>query len=157
MNEMRSTAEALTAEDRLEIQELIARYNRAVDGGDAQGWVETFTADGVFASLLVGVHSGRDELRAFADDFVAGSYDAWSGGQHWIGSIIIEGSRSKAEVFSYHIMYVPIEHEVRGVLMAAHQDEVVRTPQGWRFSLRKLVPWPPGSDRHRWDAQEPAR
>ena len=82
---------------------------------------------------------------------MAGSYDAWSGGQHWIGSVIIEGDRSKASVFSYHIMYVPVGHEVRGVLMAAHEDEVVRTADGWRFSLRKLVPWPRGSDRHRWD------
>ncbi len=145
-------AGALTAEDKLEIQELIARYNRAVDGGDADGWVDTFTADGVFESLLVGVHRGHDELRAFATDFVHGSYDAWSGGQHWIGSVIIDGDRSKAEVFSYHIMYVPVEREVRGVLMAAHMDEAVLTPAGWRFSLRRLVPWPPGSDRHRWDA-----
>jgi hypothetical protein len=87
---------------------------------------------------------------------VSGSYDAWSGGQHWIGSVIIEGHRSEASVFSYHIMYVPVEREVRGVLMAAHEDEVVRTSQGWRFRLRKLVPWPPGSDRHRW-APEPER
>jgi uncharacterized protein (TIGR02246 family) len=151
MDRPEHTTAALTAEDKLEIQELIARYNRAVDGGDADGWVETFTADGVFESLLVGVHRGRDALRAFADDFVAGSYDAWSGGQHWIGSVIIEGDRTKAEVFSYHIMYVPVENEVRGVLMAAHQDEAVLTDDGWRFSLRRLIPWPPGSDRHRWD------
>lgn len=144
-------ADALTAEDRLEIQELVARYNRAVDGGDADGWVETFTYDGVFQSLLVGTHRGREELRAFAEDFVAGSYDAWSGGQHWIGSVIIDGDRSKATVFSYHIMFVPVEREVRGVLMAAHEDEAVLTPDGWRFSLRRLTPWPPGSDRHRWD------
>jgi len=142
---------ALTAEDKLEIHELIARYNRAVDGGDAEGWVATFTPDGVFQSLLVGVHRGHDELRAFADDFVSGSYDAWTGGQHWIGSVIIDGDRSRASVFSYHIMYVPVEREVRGVLMAAHDDEVVWTPEGWRFSLRRLIPWPPGSDRHRWD------
>lgn len=143
----------LTADDRLEIQELIARYNRAVDGGDAAGWVETFAEDGVFESLLVGTHSGHDELRKFADDFVSGSYDAWTGGQHWIGNVIIEGTHSRADVFSYHIMYVPVDREVRGVLMAAHEDVVTRTTSGWRFSRRKLVPWPPGSDRHRWDPE----
>jgi uncharacterized protein (TIGR02246 family) len=148
------TADPLTAEDRLEIQELIARYNRAVDGGDADGWVDTFAPDGVFESLLVGTHRGHTELRAFADRFVAGDYAAWAGGQHWIGSIIIEGDRQRATVFSYHIMYVPAEHEVKGVLMAAHDDEVVPTQGVWRFSRRKLVPWPPGSDRHRWDPAE---
>lgn len=142
--------EPLTADDRWQIHELIARYNRAVDGGDPEGWVATFTPDGVFESLLVGTHSGHAELRAFADRFVAGDYQAWADGQHWIGNVIIEGDAAVAHVFSYHIMYVPVERDVRGVLMAAHEDEVVRTSEGWRFSRRKLVPWPPGSDRGRW-------
>ena len=140
-------APRLSADDRLEIQELVARYNRAVDGGDAAGWVGTFAEDGIFESLLVGTHSGHVELRAFADEFVAGAYDAWAGGQHWIGSMIIEGSGDTATVFSYHIMYVPVEREVRGVLMAAHDDEVIRTADGWRFSRRRLVPEPLGATR----------
>ena len=143
----------LTADDRWEIHELIARYNRAVDGGDPDAWVATFTPDGVFESLLVGTHAGHAELRAFADRFVAGDYEAWAGGQHWIGNVIIEGDGTAARVFSYHIMVVPVERDVRGVLMAAHEDEVVRTTEGWRFTRRKLVPWPPGSDRRRWDPE----
>ena len=154
MNDMRETA--LTADDRWQIHELIARYNRAVDGGDPEGWVATFTPEGVFESLLVGTHTGHEELRAFAQSFVAGDYQAWAGGQHWIGNVIIEGDAVAARVFSYHVMVMPVEREARGVLMAAHEDEVVNTPDGWRFSRRKLVPWPPGSDRRRWAPQEPA-
>lgn len=142
----------LSVADRLEIRELISRYNRAVDGGDPEAWADTFTPDGVFESLLVGTFRGRDELLAFAREFGRDSrYSQWTGGQHWIGNLIIEGDTDRAEVFSYHLMFVPEEATVRGVLMAAHEDIVVRSEPGWRFERRKLVPWPPDSDPGRWD------
>ncbi len=59
----------LSAEDKIEIQELVIRYNRAIDSGDAVGWVDTFTADGVFESLRVGTFTGREELRRLATEF----------------------------------------------------------------------------------------
>ena len=34
--------------DRLEIQELVARYNHAIDRGDTEGWVGCFSEDGAF-------------------------------------------------------------------------------------------------------------
>ena len=40
----------LSVEDRLAIQELIARYNHAIDGGDPDGWAATFAPDGTFES-----------------------------------------------------------------------------------------------------------
>ena len=142
----------LTADDRFEIHELIARYNRAVDGRDPDGWAATFTPDGEFHSLLVGIHTGADALIAFARSFlVEDRYRVWVGGQHWIGNVVIEGDHDRASVFSYHIMFVPKDDAVAGVLMAAHDDLVVRTADGWRFARRKLVPWPPGSDPRRWD------
>lgn len=141
----------LTAADRFEIHELIARYNRAVDGGDPGAWVETFAPDGVFESLLVGTFEGREQLVAFAESFaVEPEYQTWTGGQHWIGNVIIDGDQARAEVFSYHIMFVPDDAQVRGVLMAAHEDIVVNTASGWRFERRRLIPWPPGSDPVRW-------
>ena len=39
---------ALSAADRLEILDLVARYNHLMDGRDAEGWAECFTPDGVF-------------------------------------------------------------------------------------------------------------
>lgn len=36
----------ITAEDRFAIQDLYAAYCRTVDLGDAEGWADTFTADG---------------------------------------------------------------------------------------------------------------
>lgn len=138
--------------DRFEIHELISRYNRAVDAGDVEGWVDTFTSDGVFESLLVGTFRGRVELREFADRFLVDpAYATWAGGQHWVGNVIVDfRDDDRASVFSYHIMMMPGADRVEGVLMAAHDDVAVRTDNGWRFALRKLIPWPPGSNPQRW-------
>lgn len=142
----------VSAADRMEIHELIARYNRAVDGGDADGWVKTFTEDGVFESLLVGTFRGREELAEFAKRFsVEPEYASWVGGQHWIGNVIVDPrGEDEVEVFSYHIMFVPEGRRVAGVLMAAHQDIARKTSAGWRFALRRLIPWPPGSKAEVW-------
>lgn len=140
------------AADRLEIYELICRYNRAVDSGDVDGWVDTFTVDGVFESLLVGTFRGQDELREFANRFLDDpAYASWAGGQHWVGNVIVDfNEHDAASVFSYHIMMMPVADRVDGVLMAAHDDVAVKTERGWRFALRRLIPWPPGSDPQRW-------
>ena len=53
---------ALTNDDKVEIQELISRYNKAIDTGDAESWAATFTDDGEFVGL-VGTFHGAEELR----------------------------------------------------------------------------------------------
>ena len=60
---------SLPASDKIEIQELVARYNRAIDSGDVEGWVDTFLPDGVFEGLVVPTFRGHTELRAFATAF----------------------------------------------------------------------------------------
>jgi hypothetical protein len=135
----------LGALDKLEIQELAARYNRAVDSRRPDEWADTFTEDGVFVSMRVGTHSGRAALVKFASDFWTEPDCApWRGGQHWAANMIIEGDGDHATLFCYHIMFMPRDGDhVESVIMAAHDDELVRTAQGWRFKVRRVIPWPP--------------
>ena len=46
---------ALTNDDRVEIRDLISRYNKAIDTGDADGYANTFAPDGqwLFAQRIV--------------------------------------------------------------------------------------------------------
>ena len=54
----------LSWHDKLEIRELVARYDHAIDSGDPEGWAATFTEDGSWnGGVLV---SGQAELLAFA-------------------------------------------------------------------------------------------
>ena len=57
----------MTFEDRFAVHELVARYNKAIDTGDATGWADTFTEDGVFDGIA-GLFSGRAELEGFVRD-----------------------------------------------------------------------------------------
>lgn len=137
--------EPLTAADKIEIHELVARYSRAVDSRKAEEWADTFTPDGIFESMRVGTHSGRDALVQFAMDFWAGpDCEAWRGGQHWTGNFIIEGDREEARLFCYHLMFMPRGPDnVEAVIMAAHDDILVLHDGRWKFKRRKVVPWPP--------------
>ena len=64
---------SLNAQDHEEIRQLLARYNFAIDFGDIDGWVQTFTPDGTFSCLglpdgapLGGTHEGESALRALS-------------------------------------------------------------------------------------------
>ena len=114
-------------EDRDEILQLLYRYNHAIDGGDAHGWAGTFTADGVF-DVAGQVRSGRDELAAFASGV--------HGYRHIVVNPVIDVAGDAATVRAYFVVY-------RGTALTAtgtYADEVVRTPDGWRFAKRVSTP-----------------
>lgn len=134
---------SLSAADKIEIQELVARYNRAIDSGDVEGWVETFVPDGVFEGLVVPTFRGHDELRAFATAFwTEPEYAEWRGAQHWTINMIIDGEGDSATLFAYHIMFKPDGAGSDPALMCAYDDELVRVDGGWRFSRRRVVEFP---------------
>ncbi len=134
---------SLSAADKIEIQELVARYNRAIDSGDVEGWVETFVPDGVFEGLVVPTFRGHDELRAFATAFwTEPEYAEWRGAQHWTINMIIDGEGDSATLFAYHIMFKPDGPGADPALMCAYDDELVRVDGGWRFSRRRVVEFP---------------
>ena len=116
-----------TAEDRDEILQLMYRYNHAIDSGDAPGWAATFTADGVF-DVAGQLRSGRDELIAFAASV--------HGLRHTVANPVIDVTGDAATARAYFVVF-------QGTGLAAigtYQDEVVRTPDGWRFAKRVSTP-----------------
>ncbi len=57
----RAQSKALTTQDYLDLQQLYARYNVAIDTGDAEAWAATFIPDGVFNTT----NRGHDQLVQF--------------------------------------------------------------------------------------------
>ena len=53
-------AEGLTTQDYIDIEQLYAQYNHAIDSGDGEGWAATFTPDGAFNRF-----AGKDALVGF--------------------------------------------------------------------------------------------
>lgn len=124
----------LPAADRLAILELVARYNRAVDSGDADARAETFTADGVWDSETGGVIRGREAIREHARTRAPFAH-TW---RHWTNSPVVEGGGGEARARQY-LLLLGIDGPPRPRLIGAYEDTLRREPDGWRFARRRLV------------------
>ncbi len=120
---------SFTADDYMEIQQLYARYNNAIDSGDAEGYAATFIPDGVFNTS-----HGHDALVEFIHDW----RDKRNGAslRHWNTNLAITPTAEGA----HGTVYLMLENVgVRPPVIAAaamYDDELVKTPQGWRFKHR---------------------
>ena len=130
---------ALTNDDRVEIRDLISRYNKAIDTGDADGYANTFAPDGQFIGI-VGTFNGRDELRVFAAAYsTEEQYAEFASAQHWVTNVVADGDRSEATVFSHLQMVKPLPDGGR-ILLVGHYDDIVRKIDGqWLFAQRIVV------------------
>ncbi len=120
---------SLTADDYIEIQQLYAQYNMAIDSGDAEGYASTFTPDGVFNNF-----NGHDALVGFINRWK----DQMNGGnmRHWNTNLAIKGTPDGASGAVY-LLLVDVSKRPPVIASAAkYDDQLVKTPQGWRFKKR---------------------
>ena len=120
----------LTAQDLVDIQQLYARYNWALDAGDSKAYADTFTPDGVFNTTNV----GRDALMKFADTFHAG---LGSHVKHWNTNLLITPTSTGAAGQVYLVLMDFATKPPSVATSATYADELVKTPQGWRFKKRQ--------------------
>jgi uncharacterized protein (TIGR02246 family) len=119
--------------DHLAIRELTARYNRAFDDVDAEAWADTFTPDGVMEYGGPPI-SGRDDLvamsRATGYGYVHVTTDP---------VIVVDGDRATQSC----TLVVATRSKERGPVGVAmtgrYEDELVRTPDGWRLARRRAI------------------
>ena len=131
---------SLSAQDYIEIQQLYAKYAHALDLGDAEGWANTFTPDGVF-----GESKGHDQLKAFAEGFME-SFDGAA--RHWNSQLVITPTASGAHGSCYLLLVDPRTQPYTIMAAGLYQDTVVKTSAGWRFQERVFTPDPqPGNDQ----------
>lgn len=126
----------LTAQDYMEIQQLYARYNEAIDGGNAEAYADTFTPDGTFNTF-----KGRQGLL----DFMSQWTGRMNGGnrRHWNNNLIITPTADGANGSVYLML---LDVSVRPPVIAStarYTDTLVKTPQGWRFRSRATKGDPP--------------
>jgi uncharacterized protein (TIGR02246 family) len=126
----------LTTEDVLEIQGLAARYNHAIDSGDADGYMAVFSKDG---SMTAGplVLEGHDALGAFAKNFSGSVRQP----RHVATNLVIDGDGDKATLKAYVQMYVlsgdegePAQQTL--VTSGKYDDELAKQNGSWKFTRR---------------------
>lgn len=92
----------LTALDRIELHELMARYANAVDvDGREEDLQEIFTANALLDSLMSGKFAGAEGLRQFGK-VVAGLRKGRIG-RHLITNVRVHGDSSRAQIKAYFI------------------------------------------------------
>ncbi len=84
----------LSAEDRLAIMEVIARYCHATDTGDGPGVADQFTDDGILEITGSWQARGREQIEQI------GAFP--NKPRHWINSIVMDGTGSTAESTIYY-------------------------------------------------------
>jgi hypothetical protein len=124
-----SAASGLSAQDYVEIQQLYARYNIAIDNGDAEGWAATFTPDGVFNTF-----SGHDALVGFVKTWREKLNGATR--RHWNNNLQITGTSREASA-SVYLILVDFSTKPPTILTTAtYTDSLIKTKDGWRFTKR---------------------
>jgi ketosteroid isomerase-like protein len=118
----------LTAQDFVDIQALYAKYNWALDAGDAEGYASTFTPDGVFNNNV-----GHDAIVKFAETFHAG---LGAHVRHWNTNLMILPTADGAHGQVYLVLVDFATKPASIATSASYADDLVKTAQGWRFKKR---------------------
>ncbi|MEO6366801.1 MAG: nuclear transport factor 2 family protein [Steroidobacteraceae bacterium] len=124
----------LTTADSIAIQQLYARYNTAIDHGDADGWAATFTADGVFA----GDFKGTEALKGFVKTWRTNPAMNGAARRHFSADLVLTPS---AEGATGTVSTILVDLSTKPVSMAGfvtYSDVLVKTASGWRFKSRAV-------------------
>ncbi len=137
---------ALTTDDKVAIQELLARRNQGADFADPDAWAATWATDGVL-ELPEGTVlnmpngptmdpriAGRDNLRAF----VASLLPQLDGSRHWINSIVIDGDGESAHSICYFSL-VNVETGGTPVHTGIYYDTHIKIDGEWLTQHRRVT------------------
>lgn len=109
--------------DEADIRNLLARYCLALDVDDVQEWVSLFTRDATY-EVYGRVFEGRDELSRMMA--------AAPKGLHLGGPPVVELKPPNRATTRRNLLFIDrVNGEQRS---AVYEDELVRTPDGWRIA-----------------------
>src|SRR6187551_3780262 len=131
-----SAQQSLTDKDRAEIQELSAKYAKALGGCAAEEYADVFVPEtGYFASNIRGEVVGREKLIALVKSE-----------RHCIGTDAPPATGGRGAATPRPAPMVAIESTAKGVTGRAdlgaagyYDDEYVKTPKGWRIKARTVI------------------
>ena len=130
----------LSAEDMFAIHNLYARYNLCSDAGDAEGYADCFTDDGVLETRPIGMRrEGRADLLDHKRSDVANRKGRYR--RHWNGSLHIEAIDERSARGRCYLTAYNGEPQQPPVIAdcGVYEDLVVRGDDGaWRFRSRRL-------------------
>lgn len=140
---MNMSAPALTAADRIAIEDLFSTYHWALDTADVEGFADTFIETGS-VELQIMERTTRYRGRSGLIDLVESLrvWDRFPGCQHYAGQLLMEGGgdrcRVRSFVFATECRGKP-PYELR--FAGRSDDRLVRRDGQWLFEQRLARLW----------------
>jgi 3-phenylpropionate/cinnamic acid dioxygenase small subunit len=131
----------ISYQDRVEILDLMSRYAHYIDAGLGEAWASTFTPDGelIFPGFDV---KGHDQLVAFAERRLPGQTESDRDKlrNHFVGdTLLVEVAPGRVHARSKVILAIKASPEAKDtvIVFGTYEDDIVKTPSGWRFMTRR--------------------
>jgi hypothetical protein len=124
----------LTADDHIQIQQLVTRFGHALDTGANDGamFADLFTQDGVFGSAR-----GRVQLAALARTRSDRDFT-----RHFVSNILITPTGQGATGTQYEVLFAVGRDGQPGAIARTgrYEDTYTKTAAGWRIQKREFFP-----------------
>jgi ketosteroid isomerase-like protein len=133
-NEQKSSI--ITVDDKIVIQELMTKYNLAIDNKNIDEWTNTWTDDGIWTTTF-GEAKGKTELKNMLNQI---TNEFASGKRHVSTNIIIEdaSTNNMANAKSY-LTVIEAQKTPEVVATGVYSDTLKKDGNGkWKFFQRKL-------------------
>jgi ketosteroid isomerase-like protein len=124
-------------EDKHAIEELIARYNQSLDGGDYAQWVACWADDAVLDGIGK-LLTGKAQIQAFADQYESTTRSRINGLKHYTVNILSIVTGDKATSSSYLQLVSATDKSVKIIFTGRYEDDLKRVNGQWQFARRKL-------------------
>ncbi len=121
-------------DDTLEILQLYARYNTAIDSHDPKAFAGCFVGEGRLDSST-GIFEGHEAIAGFA----AAVNSNQPGMRHDPTNIVVEVDGRSASGSAFLICY-DVQGGFRVTATGRYADRLTRTAAGWRFTQRVFTP-----------------
>ena len=124
----------LTADDHMQIQQLVTRFGYAIDSGANDGamFADLFTEDGVY-----GAAKGRTQLAT-----VARTHPDGAANRHFVTNVIVRPTDRGATGTQYELMFAVGQDGNQSAIARTgrYEDTYTKTPAGWRIQKREFFP-----------------
>jgi uncharacterized protein (TIGR02246 family) len=125
----------INTSDRITIQELIAKYNLALDNKNIDEWTNTWTDDGIWTTTF-GEAKGKTELNNMIDQV---TNEFASGKRHFSTNIMIEDAQNNMASAKSYLTVIEAKKTPEVVASGTYSDILKKNNNGeWKFVQRKL-------------------
>ncbi|MBM9593873.1 nuclear transport factor 2 family protein [Roseitranquillus sediminis] len=152
-----------STDDYIAIMQLYARYARAIDSGDGEGWANCYATDGQYLSSTFGECNGRSELAEFAADHYRRWLDQGIQTRHWNNQVLLTDNGDGTITGSVYVLLAGVKAGEAPALhlQTVYTDTLVREAGRWVLRQRRSDadqrPDPSQLGFKRWDTGEGIR